>query len=92
MRSATSSIKVYSTRMCPYCVMAKQLLDKKGVSYSEIYVDQDQERMTEMIQRSQQRSVPQIFINDIHVGGFDDLSALERSSELDSLLGIGGIN
>ena len=70
--------------------MAKQLLDQKGVSYSEIHVDLDQDRMTEMIQRSQQRSVPQMFIDDVHVDGFDELSALDRKSGLDSLLGIGG--
>lgn len=90
MSLVTSSVKVYTTRMCSYCARAKQLLDKKGVSYSEIHVDQDRDRMTEMIQRSQQRSVPQIFINDVHVGGFDDLSALDRESGLDPLLGIGG--
>ena len=89
MSVVTSSIKVYTTRMCPYCVMAKQLLDKKGLSYSEIHVDLGQDLMTEMIQRSQRRSVPQIFINDVHIGGFDDLSALDRRSGLDPLLGIG---
>ena len=90
MGVVTSPIKLYTTRTCPYCVMAKQLLDKKGLSYSEIHVDLDQGRMTEMIQLSQQRSVPQIFINDLHVGGFDDLSALDRQAGLDPLLGIGG--
>lgn len=90
MSVVTSSVKVYTTRMCSYCAMAKQFLDRKGVSYSEIHVDQDQNRMTEMIQRSQRRSVPQIFINDVHIGGFDDLSALDRRSGLDPLLGIGG--
>ncbi len=89
MSLSTPSIEVYTTRMCPYCVMAKQLLDKKGVSYSEVYVDQDQDLMSEMMERSKQRSVPQIFINDLHVGGFDDLSALDRKSGLDPLLGIG---
>ncbi len=84
------SIEVYTTRMCPYCVMAKQLLENKGVSYSEVYVDQDQDLMSEMMQRSKQRSVPQIFINNLHVGGYDDLSALDRKSGLDPLLGIGG--
>jgi glutaredoxin 3 len=90
MGVATSSIKVYTTRLCSYCATAKKLLEKKGVSYSEIHVDQDQDRMAEMIQRSQQRSVPQIFINNVHVGGFDELSALERKSRLDPLLGISG--
>lgn len=89
MSLSTPSIEVYTTSMCPYCVMAKQLLDKKGVSYSEVYVDQDQDLMSEMMQRSKQRSVPQIFINDLHIGGFDDLSALDHKSGLDSLLGIG---
>lgn len=92
MNAVTPSIEVYTTRMCPYCVMAKQLLDKKELSYSEVYVDQDQDRMTEMMQRSQQRSVPQIFINDIHVGGFNDLTALDQKSGLDTLPGIGDSN
>ena len=82
------SIEVYTTRMCPYCVMAKQLLENKGVSYSEVYVDQDQDLMSEMMQRSKQRSVPQIFINDLHIGGFDDLSELDMDDELEPMLGL----
>lgn len=80
------SIKVYTTRICPYCVMAKRLLDSKRVCYEEVRVDLDDARRIEMMQLTGRRTVPQIFIGERHVGGFDDLSALERSGELDPLL------
>ena len=76
---------VYSTRICPFCVMAKRLLRAKGVSYDEILVEDDARRQ-EMMSRSGRRTVPQIFIGERHVGGFDDLAALERRGELDPLL------
>jgi len=79
-------VRVYSTAFCPYCVMAKRLLDSKGVAYQEIRVDQDLERRTEMMTLSGRRTVPQIFVGSTHVGGFDDLSALERAGRLDPLL------
>lgn len=80
-------VRVYSTAYCPYCVMAKRLLDGKGVAYEEIRVDQDLQRRDEMMRLSGRRTVPQIFVGQTHVGGFDDLSALDRAGGLDPLLG-----
>lgn len=78
---------IYTTAVCPYCVRAKWLLDKKGVKYTEIRVDSSMEKRREMVQRAHGRtSVPQIFIGDTHVGGFDDMYALEISGSLDGLL------
>lgn len=79
-------VLLYSTRICPFCVMAKRLLRAKGVDYEEVLVDQDDRRRTEMMQRSGRRTVPQIFIGERHVGGFDDLAALEHQGQLDPLL------
>ncbi|WP_028475293.1 glutaredoxin 3 [Nevskia ramosa] len=79
-------VTVYSTRICPYCMLAKRLLGNKGVSYQEIMVDQNDALRAEMMQRSGRRTVPQIFIGDRHVGGFDDLAALDRAGQLDPLL------
>jgi glutaredoxin 3 len=79
-------VTVYSTRICPYCVRAKALLDSKHVPYAEVLVDVDMERRTEMMQKSGQRTVPQIFIGEIHVGGCDELYALDRQGKLDTLL------
>lgn len=79
-------VTVYSTRVCPYCMLAKRLLGNKGVSYQEIMVDQSDSLRAEMMQRSGRRTVPQIFIGDRHVGGFDDLAALDRAGQLDPLL------
>lgn len=80
-------VTVYSTRICPYCMMAKRLLSSKGVAYDDVMVDRDEALRTEMLTRSGgRRTVPQIFIGERHVGGFDDLAALERKGELDSLL------
>jgi len=84
-----ATVRVYSTAFCPYCVMAKRLLDGKGVAYEEIRVDQDLERRDEMMQLSGRRTVPQIFVGQTHVGGFDDLSALDRAGGLDPLLAAG---
>jgi glutaredoxin 3 len=81
-----AKIEVYSSAHCPYCVMAKQLLERKGVVYKEIRVDKDASKRQEMMKKSRQRTVPQIFINDEAVGGYTDLLALERSQRLDSLL------
>lgn len=81
-------IQVYATAACPYCVRAKRLLDRKGVSYEEIRVDLDRDRMMEMMQRSQRRTVPQIFIGEFHVGGFDDMAELDSYGKLDPLLGL----
>ncbi|EIT71582.1 MULTISPECIES: glutaredoxin 3 [Hydrocarboniphaga] len=79
-------IRVYSTDYCPYCVMAKRLLERKGAAYEEIRVDHDDALRQEMMRLSGRRTVPQIFIGETHVGGFDDLSALDRAGGLDPLL------
>ena len=81
-------ILIYTTNICPYCVMAKRLLDKKGVSYTEINVDTQTGLREEMMRKTKRRTVPQIYIGDLHVGGFDDLYALEQQKKLDSLLAL----
>jgi len=75
-------IKVYSTTSCPFCVRAKALLASKNLAYTEIDVGSDAERLHEMIQRSGQRTVPQIFINDESIGGFVELSQLNAAGKL----------
>jgi len=80
-------IEIYTTAICPYCVAAKNFLVGKGASYEEVRVDRDRERFAEMLRRSNnRRSVPQIFIGEQHVGGFDDLVALDRAGGLEPLL------
>jgi glutaredoxin 3 len=82
-------ILMYCTRVCPYCVRAEQLLAKKGFTgdrIEKIQVDDHPERREEMIARTGRRTVPQIFINDRHIGGFDDMAALDAAGELDPLL------
>ena len=79
-------VTVYSTRICPYCMMAKRLLTQKGVHYEEIMVDGDDALRADLIRRTGRRTVPQIYIGDTHVGGFDDLAALDRAGRLDPLL------
>ena len=86
-----SRISVYSTRICPYCVMAKRLLSAKGAAYDDLRIDQDESARAEMQKRAPaSRTVPQIFIGETHVGGFDELAALEREGKLDALLAGGG--
>lgn len=81
------SVEVYLTQTCPYCIAAKRLLTQKGVEYTEIDVGRDPARRVEMTERSNGgRTVPQIFIGETHVGGCDDLYALEHEGKLDSLL------
>lgn len=77
---------MYGTAYCPYCVRARDLLDRKGVTYDDIRLEQQPDLRREMEQRSGRRTVPQIFIGDQHVGGSDDLFALEESGELDRML------
>ncbi|HUP91431.1 MAG TPA: glutaredoxin 3 [Solimonas sp.] len=79
-------VRMYSTRMCPFCVMAKRLLTSKGVPIEEVRVDEDFTRREEMMRITGRRTVPQIFVGETHVGGFDDLSALEHAGKLDPLL------
>ena len=82
-------VEMYSSRWCPYCSAARRLLDAKGVEYEVYGVDGDRERRLEMEQRSGRHTVPQIFIDDRSVGGFDDLAALESAGTLDALLAPG---
>ncbi|MBK8639244.1 MAG: glutaredoxin 3 [Chromatiaceae bacterium] len=82
------TVMIYSTLLCPYCDRAKHLLRRKGVDYQEVRVDLDAEQMRLMMRRSQRRTVPQIFIDDYHVGGYDDLATLEARGELDPRLGL----
>ncbi len=82
----TPPVVVYSSGFCPYCIRARMLLERKGVAFEEIRVDREPARRHEMERRSRRRTVPQIFIGDVHVGGYDDLAALERLGELDALL------
>ena len=79
-------VTIYTTAWCPYCHRAKALLQKKGAAFEEIDVTMDAKRRDEMEARAGRHTVPQIWIGDTHVGGSDDLHALERSGELDALL------
>jgi glutaredoxin 3 len=81
------TIRMYSTAVCPFCQRAEMLLKSKGVAEIEkIRVDLDSARRDEMIQKTGRRTVPQIYIGEVHVGGFDDLAALDRAGKLDALL------
>ena len=81
------SIDIYTTNQCPYCKYAKDLLSSKGVDFNELNLDQDKKLRAQMITRKAGlRSVPQIFIDDQHIGGYDDLVALDKNGELDVLL------
>lgn len=83
----TANVIVYSRTVCPYCTNAKQLLKQKGVAYQEINLDhEDPQVRIELMQRTNYRTVPQIFINDQFIGGFDQLYALERQGQLEKLL------
>jgi len=80
-------VTIYTGHLCGYCAAAKRLLKSKGVSFTEYNIHDDAEKRAEMMQKSNGgRTVPQIFIGDIHVGGSDDLHALERAKKLDALL------
>ena len=82
-----AEVIIYSTTVCPYCVRAKQLLGRKGVAYKEINLSNEApEVRMELMQRTNHRTVPQIFINDQFIGGFDQLYALEREGKLNELL------
>ena len=81
------NVTIYTTQVCPYCVRAKKLLQAKGISWEEIDVAESKDLREQMIDLAGGRkSVPQIFINNRHIGGFDDLHALEKAGELDALL------
>lgn len=82
------NVEIYSTAICPYCVAAKNLLKSKGLGYAETRIDADPAKFGEMLTRSGgRRTVPQIFVNGTHVGGYDDLVAADRSGRLAQLLG-----
>jgi glutaredoxin 3 len=83
-------VTMYSTGVCPFCQMAERLLKAKGVAaIDKIRVDLDPVRRVEMMEKTGRRTVPQIYIGDTHVGGYDDLAALDRAGRLDGLLGAG---
>ena len=83
----TAQVTVYSTNMCPYCVRAKQLLERKGIEYKEVNLSTEApEVRVELMQKTKHRTVPQIFIKDQFIGGFDQLYALEREGKLDDML------
>ena len=84
----TAEVIVYATRFCPYCMMARRLLNKKSIEFEEISVSGNNELWDEMEQKSGRNTVPQIFINGESVGGYDDIAALDRRGELDHKLGI----
>lgn len=79
-------VLMYTTAVCPYCVNAKKLLAQKGVDVEEVRVDREPHLRQEMMEKSKQRTVPQIWIGDVHVGGFTDLWALDKNGRLDELL------
>jgi glutaredoxin 3 len=81
-----AEVVIYSTGYCGYCAAAKRLLEKKGVAVTEVLVDQDPAQRAHMEQVTGRRTVPQIFIGGRHVGGYDDLRALDRAGDLDPLL------
>ena len=81
-----AAVVIYSTGHCAYCDRTKALLERKAVEFTEIMVDEDPAQRAEMVRRSGRRSVPQIFISTTHVGGFEEIYALEREGKLDALL------
>lgn len=81
-----ADILIYTTAACPYCLAAKNFLKARGLAYREIRIDLDDAARKEMLDKTQRTSVPQIFINETHVGGFDDLVAWDRSGKLQALL------
>lgn len=83
---SNSAATIYTGNRCAYCNAAKRLLDSKKVKYTEINVDDDPALREEMMTRTKRQSVPQIFIDDLHVGGFDDLAELNHDGKLDKLL------
>lgn len=81
-----TKIEIYTTPFCGYCARAKGLLDSKGAAYEEMDVMMDDKKRTEMRERAKRSTVPQIFINGQHIGGSDDLAALDQAGKLDALL------
>ncbi|MDD2738175.1 MAG: glutaredoxin 3 [Methylomonas lenta] len=79
-------IIIYTGRLCPYCTMAKRLIERKGASYTEIDVDSEPGLRQDLMEKTKRRTIPQIYIGDRHIGGFDDLQAMDYRNELDPLL------
>lgn len=79
-------ITIYSTAICPYCVAAKNFLKSKGLAWTEVRIDTDPAEREKMVARTRRTSVPQIFIGETHVGGYDDMMALHRAGKLEPLL------
>lgn len=81
-----AKVTIYTTQFCPYCIRTRMLLDEKGVEYEDFRVDLDASLRQEMVKLSERHTVPQIWIGERHIGGFTDLSVLERTGTLNSLL------
>ena len=79
-------ITIYSTAVCPYCVAAKNFLKSQGLDWTEVRIDQDPDARAHMLARAKRTSVPQIFVNEVHIGGYDDIIALHREGKLLPLL------
>lgn len=86
MSSESAVIRIYGNDTCAYCGAARMLLTKKGVRFEDVLVNKDADKLKEMRERSGRTSVPQIFVGDTHVGGFDELCELDKNGELDELL------
>ena len=84
--STPAPITIYSTAICPYCVAAKNFLKSKGLTWTEVRIDTDPAEREKMVAKTRRTSVPQIFVGDTHVGGYDDLMALHRAGKLEPLL------
>lgn len=81
-----AKVRMYTTAVCPFCQMAERLLQSKGAAIDKIRVDLDPAERSAMMEKTGRRTVPQIYIGDTHVGGYDDLAALDRAGKLDPLL------
>lgn len=84
--ASAPEITLYSTAICPYCVAAKNFLKSKGQTWTEVRIDLDPAEREKMVAKAKRTSVPQIFIGDVHVGGYDDMIALHRAGQLEPLL------
>ena len=82
------TVIIYGNDSCSYCGAARMLLTRKGVRFEDVLVNKDSEKLTEMRARSGRSSVPQVFVGDAHIGGFDELFELDKNGELDKLLGV----
>ena len=83
---AQPEITIYSTLICPYCVAAKNFLKSKGLEWTEVRIDQDPAERDKMMAKTKRTSVPQIFVGDVHVGGYDDMMAMHREGKFEPLL------